>query len=216
MNNKRRKFTSGLLVLSAVLLASSALGSNSDSFTPLRHDRDQVEAEHLALSQLPPAAARARYAGLDPAEQQDVWTVHLQQFLFHHPELSAKQRAVIYEGLGILSSGILQTASSEEKSSLLAQLHAASLEVLGNALAHEALEELGQPNARLPVLDPRLPLARAESTTNEKPYCTCSGASDFCYFGAVCEFHLNSCVLVQGCGTLWQYWCDGCCDGNCG
>jgi hypothetical protein len=151
-----------------------------------------------------PIEQRKEIYGLLPAQMQsDVWTFHLESFLLDHPDLNSEQRAVVFEAIGLIQSGVLAPDGS------LLHLETRARATLPPDLMDAAFLELG----------PQSTVNNAKLISRALADCECSTVSDYCCFmdcptspTPKCARGRKSCTLVaSGCGFLWQYGCNGIC-----
>lgn len=100
-------------VLLLCLFAAIAT-SAQDHRTPLsRRAAPEIISKYLAISGLNVREQRAAYL-LEPTDvRSDLWTLHLESFLAQHPDLTPEQRAVVFEAIGLLATGIMEIHRSD-------------------------------------------------------------------------------------------------------
>lgn len=146
------------------------------------------------------------YKNLNAQEKADLWTLHLRRALKELPDLTERQRAVIYQALGLLTSGIMEGLSDADvdrpRRASLDELERRAKEVFDPQTGKALFAQLGSGI----LLD-------GEVWSFIDP-CKCSTDSDWCDWitnpNPYCQEVL--CEEQQsGCGTLWLYPCDGIC-----
>jgi len=102
-----KRLLTGILCLLAFGLLSARSGRADDQHPfPLRNARADVLTVYSTLRVMPRGDAKLSFSQLSPEMKADVWTLHLEQFLDEHQNLLEEQREVIFEGLGLLASGL--------------------------------------------------------------------------------------------------------------
>jgi hypothetical protein len=188
------------------------------------------EYEHLASEPL--ESRRHLFAGFPSSMKSAVWVHHLLRAVTTHPEFTAEQRSVIYDGIRLLSPQMYETDSAATREAvhdvtLRAQLLfsrdvALRLFVeIGSAIpfaaAPEAGVELNRESANRTEGDQRaLPKRDAKSQPPVRAMgmnCDCSIFSDWCAVadGPGWSCHMATCSLADNCGTFGQYTCNGLC-----
>lgn len=199
----------GLIVLVCAL--SSVPARAEVSVTATRHADVEVLAAYGAMAALSLEERREFYSRESRTMRQDLWTIHLQRFLAERRDLTSDERSVIYEALGMLSAGILERARSTDSTQAaearasLDKLRERSRTVMRADVAKQALTELGPVQARPVTAVLRL---RAQGWSDP---CECSTSSDWCSWSRCTANELTRCRPQEGCGTLWDYTCDGLC-----
>ncbi len=135
---------------------------------------------------------RAIFTASSTQVKSALWTQHVRAYVAAHPELSAAQAAVIERLLSLVSN----PASFEQNDE-------AALATLGEDLkAVLGEEEAGNLVATLGRGEPTGPSAVS------RPTCHCSTVSTWnCNHGC----GAGGCNVTGGCGTFWQYPCNGRC-----
>lgn len=177
-------------------------------------ERAALIAQYDALAPLTETQRKDAYSVLTPDVQSALWVVHLERFLVDHPELTAQQRGVIYEGIGMLRAGLFERLYSSDAARVAAatedlnQFSIRAKSLLSHELTDLAFNTIGRGK---PAAEPVDPMAgRWKVAGNPLPYCTCSVQDDYCWEGG-CVYRTNSCRFTTGCGTFFQYGCDGLC-----
>jgi hypothetical protein len=175
-------------------------------------DRRGIVARYDALAPLTVDERKEAYMMEAPEIQNALFVLHLERFLATHPELTVDQRAVIYEGLGLLRTGLLarlHSADSDEAfraNEELTQLSLRTKSVLSLELAEKAFAQIG------PGTPPRESLGGHGKiiAATSRPYCSCATMDSYCNPG-FCFSEPVRCLPVPACGTFFQYACDGLC-----
>lgn len=204
-----------LFVLFAV--SSSAIELQKMSLRTARVDAVSVYSD---LMQRPMAERRVLYGDLSSGMKSDLWVVHLQQFMASHPELTPEQRGVVFEGLGIIAAGVFESKDKDsDLVNAVRQLELRAKAIVPNDLFREAFVNLGGADPRAGVGDGAIPsplvVQHLRPKVLDDVMCECSTESDWCGSpgsGMTCHGGLAfSCTFQTGCGTLWQYACNGLC-----
>jgi hypothetical protein len=95
-----------VVATSIACIAQSA--SAQKLVVPLRNSRLEVVENYEGFSTIEVAKQRQIYSSMDPTMREDLWSLHIERFLEDHPDLSREQRAVAFEALGIVQSGIFE------------------------------------------------------------------------------------------------------------
>jgi hypothetical protein len=165
-----------------------------------------AEEQYAELSALPRVEQSAALMTVPAVRQQELWAIHLERFLAAHPDLTADQRAVVFQALGLLRASVLERLRSADpavalqaRADLDALDHRAKA-VLGRELAQEAIERLASQPA-----EPK------HFTAAPLDLCYCSTTyQDVCGGGFVCGSDLR-CTPDLMCGPFGWDACDGTC-----
>ncbi len=95
------------ILMSMLLLCTMVAGAGERSVAT-RNPQPEVLQKYESLQFLDRQELREAMAEMTPQMHADVWTVHLLRILRQHPEFTAEQRSLIYEGLGLIASGIFE------------------------------------------------------------------------------------------------------------
>jgi len=137
-----------------------------------------------------------------PREQQlELWTLHLQRFLAAHPELSGEQRSLVFEGLGMISSGLLHRTDDPAAKSLVAAFKQRAQQQFDRDTFADAFVRLGGRPDR--SRGDRRP-SRVRTTI---PDCACADEGDCGGF----DCYNFTCRFVEGCGPFGFDICTGLC-----
>lgn len=204
-----------------MIASASLLARERDPVTT----REEVLSYYDALADLTLQERKSLLSTLPASLQQDLWILHLQRFLAGHPELTIEQRSIVYEGIGLMAAGLIESRDPNVSVDARVQhLDRRARVTYSRALMAEAFIELGGPSPH------RVDVAAANNrpfratANSEGSECHCASTSDYCdwwcgnnYFCALRMPGPRGCTWHLGCGTFWQYWCDGwCCwAGNC-
>lgn len=96
------------VILTAVVLLCAMASVAAERSVPLRNPEPQVLQHYEALQWADRQELRELFIDMTPKMRADVWTVHLLRVLREHPELSPAQRSLIFEGVGLIASGIFE------------------------------------------------------------------------------------------------------------
>lgn len=215
------------LVLALILLSLSFAGSAGAAPTCADLDRwaanlTQLPTDYASFAALPEANRRAVYPLLSDGERAGLWQAHWQAALAGG-RYSREQEAVIYEAIAAFDANAFAALRPEARN------HAAAVEnlkafearvaaVFEKRQATRLFADLGPVRLRqlfeveqgdgdgTVITDPGGPVGPGQPVVID---CSCSTASDWCTSPAKC--YTANCRRVSGCGTLWQYTCDGLC-----
>jgi hypothetical protein len=227
-----RSLLFSFLVLAAVPVFAAQQSSPS---TPLINARGDVIATYGRISEASGAERGRLFSMMSPTMQADLWMLHLEYFLEDHEELTLRQRIVIHEAMGFITSGALSISRDDPEWPTRVQVPLNQLEFrmiaeLGKALAYEAAAHLGPPetyswDSSVVHVVPMEHLDSQISKLRPKPLdfdCECATTDDWC-----CVFDCltsptpkchpssgippDSCTFNKGCGWLMQSSCNGMC-----
>jgi len=162
------------------------------------------------------------YGEISADLRADLWIYHMQRYLLTHPTLSAEERALVLEGIGMVAAGLIDFGSkpeatkqtraildgfAERSRAIMPADHFAEAFV---SLGREALPAHTGEHKRSTLMPSRIVPLCVSCT----PDCECATASDWCNGitnpDNVCT--AGSCITIfQSCGTFWQYDCYGIC-----
>ncbi|MEV4457187.1 bacteriocin fulvocin C-related protein [Microbispora sp. NPDC049633] len=135
---------------------------------------------------------QAIYTALPPQAQGQLWSEHLDRYVAAHPGLTAQQREVVAQARQLVSSGLLTAGEpTGEAASRLHALRLAAIAAYGQDEAGALIATLGPKESRAAAA-----AVDCECTTADEWWCDCVAAL---------------CTQFKGCGTLWQYRCNGLC-----
>lgn len=197
-----------LLFVLAVLLLTSSLFAQTP---PLLEQLPSDGLRYEDLRTLNREEVKAIWSTLSPNVRQEIWTAHLNTFLAEHPELSDDQRDVVYQGLGLVASGIFNIDRADERyqiavDSPIRRLFTRAKAVMAPELVSEAFMRLSD--------NPRQPASGRLKVVANIVDCECSTQETVCEdFGAECRGGLHTCILVPSynCGPFFNWACDGLC-----
>lgn len=196
------------LVVAVTLLFVSSHAAAQERAGRLRNASPDIAAKYEALRALGAEDVQAEWVQLSPAVKRGIWTLHLTQFLDDHPELTAEQRGVIFEALGVTGSGAYEVdpRSPEYAAHVLEpmrQLHARAKALLPRELVREAFLQLG-PGGGLSGG------RRFQVTVQET--CHCRTGTDDCGPGIPCIRPTpRYCTFYYACGPMFTEGCNGLC-----
>lgn len=189
------------LAMGGPALGTSALRADSTTWWP---DDTAGMYSYLATPE-----GKDAYVALPPSIKRELWLVHLRRALGEVPNLSAAQRGLIFETIGLIALGVFE---GEPTSDSWDQLYGAQMrdlerrarEAFDARLARSLFAELG----------PEVDFAVTESFFDP---CSCSTESDWCDLITNPNPRCRSggdyrCrPRASGCGFLLMYACDGLC-----
>lgn len=194
----------------AVVMFFALVPAQGEIVAPEHSDGTSLDLQVIAS--LPSMSVQVFYETLSPQEKADIWTAHLKEFLASHPDLTAEQRDVILEALGLIALDVFEVqphdSAWEWTRAALDRLTMRGRTLLPFATAKAALVDLGYPSSDIS--------GGLTAADDDKIDCTCSTASDWCDMftnvNDTCVAGFLECtILMRGCGTLWLYACDGFC-----
>lgn len=199
------------LVVSAIglVLLSAGTAMAQERSSRLRLAQPDVAAKYESLRTLSKRDLRPEWVQLTPAMKSGIWTLHLTQFLDDHPELTAEQRSVVFEALGLIASGALEVdyRSPEYATRVLEparQLERRARTLLPNELVREALLQLS------PAAEPAGPGGFKVASQNTC-HCRISAGGEDCGWSGTCVQDPNICAFYPYCGPMMMEACDGIC-----
>ena len=172
------------------------------------------------MAAVPVAERHVLFRNLTPELKSALWTLHLRQFL-NDPRLSAEQRELVAEAIPLLNPTAYEQhcdAMAEDLNEPLNRLQESVRSLFPRELATIVFSNLGAPDAdalnATAQLAQRLPhVVQSEGRpliVLEAQDCTCSRASDWCWWGTICTG--SPCYPVSGCGFGWRYQCTNYCE----
>ncbi|HET7434653.1 MAG TPA: bacteriocin fulvocin C-related protein [Thermoanaerobaculia bacterium] len=173
-------------------------------------------AEYDSLRRLNRIEAKHAYRDLAPAARQQVWTDHLIAFIANHPDLADDQRDLIYQALGIVSSGMFTVERTDPRwmtlfERPLARTVARAKEIFPPELVLEAFYSVSEEPAE--VSTPRTSRHTGlQMGTNAA--CECASLDPYCDSpDMTCKGGRPGCTPVPSydCGPFFTYACDGWC-----
>ncbi|HEX6101266.1 MAG TPA: bacteriocin fulvocin C-related protein [Thermoanaerobaculia bacterium] len=226
-------------IVTVLLLLGASLSVSAAGVVDLRPDRIAVQQAYDRMSD-PNVNARDIYLGLTTDMQADLWVMHFEEFLAASPDLTTEQYSIVAEAIGLVSTGLLQRrhgnpeeaqraieslnlltsrirkAFTRGEGMVFGQLGYAAISTSVAALAvRGAIDEPAERGDRPPVRDMASNAPKGPIASNAD--CECSTVSDWCYQSPTspynqCYIPFPRCTRSQdGCGTLWQYGCNGFC-----
>lgn len=142
---------------------------------------------------------RALFAALPQQAKQDLWVEHLDRFRRARAELSAEQSAVLSEAATLVPAMIGAPVTSDV-SAKAEHLKRKAIAALGADTAYAALAVLGPAEPT--------PATNSEAGVAQRSCGMCSTVDDWCDGDLHCE-NISCEPTDFGCGTFWQYPCDG-------
>lgn len=182
------------------------------------------------LASEPLESRKHLFAALPSSMKSAVWVHHLLRAVTTHPEFTAEQKSVIYDGIRLLSPELYEPGSAATREAvheltLRAQLLFSRdvalrlfVEIGSDIPFAEGSVELNRESANRTEGDKRASPKRDEKSQHPiRPMaveCGCSVYSDWCYvahgYGWTC--HFANCTRVDyACGSFSNYTCDGLC-----
>lgn len=164
----------------------------------VEQNKDRLPTTYEDIIAYPLTYRRAIHARLSPTAQRQLWMEHLSRYRAAHPDLDPRQRAVLSKAIATASKpATFESALAPDEA--LDRLGTIAIEAFGKQQARGLLATLGSvpsPASHCPTLPDA---------------CECSTQSDYC--SVACRYDGNNTCLHtnKGCGTFWQYPCNGCC-----
>ena len=217
-------------MLNLTIVVSVVLFSPSAALQPRHSILREVEAGR-AYAELRSMKVRERTAALQqlPAAMQSaVWAHHLLTALAEHPELTPEQRAVVQEGLALMTPELFAIDSASPQWSQLVdeplrRFTERAKKAFPPRMARELFTQLGPEPRQASIMERYASSRRAASRTSGSPRitqlgdfppCECNTVSDWCDFSGFdyLECRNTWCnYSPTGCGTLLRYACEGMC-----
>jgi hypothetical protein len=204
-----------VLVTLVVSVLSSAYGAGIE---PRALDRDAlVRARYSALLTLSLMQRKQLVVALPNDVRSSLWTFQISELLRDGTDMTAEQRAVAYEGIGLLAAGKTPTEAAADfnafekrlRSAFATSAHAVAFVQLGTDTMVPATP------ADRATLTRLRSVARRPDPSASLPQCSCSHLSDWCDTFTnpdnVCSSHFSCTRTIDGCGTFWDWECDGIC-----
>jgi hypothetical protein len=197
------------VVVVSLLLASTAQGAD----LPLRNARADVVGKYQTLRLLEKQELRAAWAPLSPEMRADIWTMHIVELLNEHPELTPGQRSLVYEGLGLIASGIFNVDRQNPDAVAAArqtvrQYSERVFAQIPPEIAGSVMYELR--DVRTPTFSDRINRFRPRAQAT----CNCSG--DWSYYDCgdfyFCDTGEATCIFYYACGPWMFDTCNGMCE----
>lgn len=207
-------------ILTVFLFSAVVLPLAAQPFrAALHNDRPTMETLYDSLAELRTPERRAFAAGQTSNVKADLWLLHFEKVLMDHPELTAAERGVVLEAMGLVSSGVVNFDVLLPEQTPMARASVEALEqraiqVFPRQLLALTFGTIGRPY----IGKTGSPKWRLFPTISI-PDCECNVGSIFTCGGLptspeYCNPSLppSSCTwIISGCGFLWAYPCDGLC-----
>lgn len=195
-----------LLIIGGVAVASATASTLHAEKAECEIAADWVAAngENLPttlreISTYPMAYRRAIHAALPKAVQMELWHDHIGTFLTAESTLTEEQRAFL-KGVNA------DLAPYFEPATMVAADSALRLRMEASFTREEAVAIFG---ALGPIPNEVASGAQGVVAADK---CECSRSSNYC-LNSYCTA-AAACEIIAGCGTFWQYDCDGKCGGG--
>jgi hypothetical protein len=209
-------------LLAVVLVAAGAsFSAFADMRVALHEPRVDVETAYSQFSQSTTIQLRKEaFRTLSDEMRTDLWLLHLERFLKAHPDLTAEQRDVVLDVIGVLATAPSWQELNSSGSYVAARLHRidlVALSVMPRDLYSSAFVRLGDDFVLL--ADEPHPTSGSRSwKVIGNPIvqwdCDCNKAHSFCDTltnpTPVCATALCK-SYPDGCGWFWAQPCDGLC-----
>jgi hypothetical protein len=173
-----------------------AATESAEAVAWLRANPGRLPERYDDFAQFTVAYRQAIFGELAPRVRRDLWTEHLRRYAAARPPLSPQQLQVIERAEQVLGDEATFAGRSAAVDGRLGELRDAAIEAFGREEARRLIATLG-PDER--GVDPAL------------ADCECSTVSDYCWYH--CSQADNCNWTSSGCGTAWQYPCNGICMG---
>ncbi|WP_327590321.1 bacteriocin fulvocin C-related protein [Nonomuraea sp. NBC_00507] len=175
-------------------------------------NKDRLPKTYSAFSEHTMPYRRAIYQQLDPSARSKLWLEHFATYRQNHPNLSPRQESIL--------------ASLEEQARNVSKFHPHNVTdaersederlklLVADAFGHD--ETIALIATLGPVEPVNADTAKPDNNAALAVDCECSTQSDWCTGLYICS-QLPSCtVSYDGCGTWYQYACNGMCTVGCG
>ena len=200
-------------IVTAVLLVCAMAAGAGERSLPLRNSEPEVLRQYESLQFMDRQQLRGQMERMTPKMRADVWTVHLLRVMREHPELTAEQRSLIYEGLGLIAAGIFEIDRTSRE--WTAQGRPTLLDLTRRIQAAFPPEL-----SRALTTDPRDSVMTAPSPGDRlnrfrigaQGACECSiFLQTDCQDRGVCNGSFPFCMPYHSCGPWMSDTCDGVC-----
>lgn len=193
----------------------------------LAENRDRLPRDYDGLVVYPESYQRAMWGQLTSDERSRAWTERFRRYRADHPGLTGDQVAVIDAAVEL--AGEPRTFDDDQQTVVrprLESLKAAAIAAFGEDGARDVLARLGSAapgsSAGAPLVLPNDVGVNGCTCSTESDYCGECVPTTACYCG--CYFYfcdgIGCAAFSPGCGTFYQYECDGgcgtCIGGPCG
>jgi len=187
----------------------------------LRMDRTVASSEQIyrAMTSLPLTDRKAVFRGLLPAMKAEVWRVHFRKFAAEN-SLSPAQAGVIKAAHELFTEDLFAISKSDpdwegQVHVPLQRLEQSARNLFPPDLLLSAFGQLGPgevgETAALGLTDSHNVRSGLIPTPMMVSECTCSVASDWCFFGTCGGAICWKADSDTGCGFGWRYECDSKC-----
>lgn len=199
----------GSLVLAGRTPALADTG-NSEVRDWLERNKDALPTDYAQVTAHPIAYRKAIYGASAPGVKRALWLAHFEEYRKARSTLTDDQSAVLtrltaFVG-GTTSLFSRAIASGDSHHQALAPLKAAAIEAFGKEGARALIAQLGPASAHDTLA------GECGCALGDPDWCgrTCHSC---CYFQLGCPSGCGCCctLVSSGCGSLWEYTCDGLC-----
>jgi hypothetical protein len=191
--------------------------------TPPEVERPAPEAVYRNLVTLPMPDRKAAFRALTPAMKAEVWRVQFREFAAENV-VSPAQAAIIEAADNLFSEGLFSTSKSDpdwegQVHVPLQRLEQSARNVFPPDMLLAAFGQLGPGEvegtaAAVSMSDSHAARSRLIPAPLLVSECTCSVASDWCFFGTCGGAICWKADSDTGCGFGWRYECDSQCNRN--
>ncbi|GGV67298.1 hypothetical protein GCM10010277_75820 [Streptomyces longisporoflavus] len=202
----------GGLVLTGRASAAAPAVQNADVEAWLERNKDSLPTGYAEVTSYSVAYRRAIYTASTPETRSSLWREHLSAYRSSHPALSSTQVDVIDEALATLTATTLFSGKIERgdpTDRTLQKLKSTVIEAFGEKEAKALIAHLGPAGEQGTAAN-----GCACSTVDQ--WCSGDPCVACCYVDTGCACGNNPCCCVwsaSGCGTRWEYSCNGACFG---
>ncbi|GHH87546.1 hypothetical protein GCM10018793_63750 [Streptomyces sulfonofaciens] len=172
--------------------AFAKASENSKAHAWVQQNLSELPRTYEEITQYTIPYRRAIYQELSQHERSEAWLQHFRRFRAEHPDLSAKQERVIQELVDVTPKVFAEPGVHTAE---LSDITEAARRAFGPEEAAALMAQLGPDDGQ------------SIRTAN----CQCSTVSDYCSGILFCEA-IGCYASSTGCGSLYQYRCDGICN----
>jgi hypothetical protein len=220
------RVTIGAFLCALVLVTGTSIAATGTSSAPaLGNEASATAAERIytVMANLPLSDRKAVFQGLSSAMKAAVWRAHFRRFTSENV-LTSAQKGVIEAAISLFSEDLYAVSKTDpawesQVHEPLQRLEQSARNVFPpdqllsafGQLGHSA--DAGEVTAAGLSNTPSLP-SGLRPTPLLVSECTCSEASDWCFFGSCGGGICWRADSDSGCGFGWQYRCDSKCNRN--
>ncbi|MFF0013272.1 bacteriocin fulvocin C-related protein [Streptomyces sp. NPDC005374] len=208
------RLVTGGVVAGALVLAGRTPALAADGRSEVREwleqNKDALPTEYAAVTAQPLAIRKAIYGASAPEVKKALWLAHFDDYRKTRGVLTRDQRTAITQleafVRGSASLFTAPVASGDTHHQALDPLRTAAIEAFGQQEARALMAQLGPDSSQETLA------GECGCALGDPSWCgrTCHSC---CYFQLGCPSGCGCCctLVSSGCGSLWEYTCDGLC-----